>query len=60
MYICSFGCNIFRGIFLIMEKNILGNSLGLHEFLIVFFFFSREVILAQQFFVRKPENFGMF
>lgn len=42
-----FCCNIFRGIFLIME-NILGNSLGLHEFLIVFFF-SREVILAQQF-----------
>lgn len=32
--------------------------LGLHEFLIVFF--CREVILAQQFFVTKPENFGVF
>lgn len=40
-----------------MEKYI-GNSLGLHVFLIVFF--CREVILAQTFFVRKPENLGVF
>lgn len=37
-----------------MEKYI-GNSLGLHVFLIVFF--CREVILAQPFLVRKDGNF---
>lgn len=38
----------------------MGNSLGLHEFLIDLISFVGKVILAQQFFVTKSQNSGMF